>query len=492
MSKIDINGTIYSFDAGSDVSITPSIGSGTKVADYTIDGTSGSVYVPSTLASYTDDSTHRLVTDAEKATWNGKQDTLTFDNAPTSGSSNPVKSGGVYNSIEAMQDLVLSTDKIIDSFNANNNIANVVNTAPFVLLKSTYSYSNELIYKIKLKVKTPGVLSVGYTTDAIASGASADRTKVIITNALTVTSTGEQEIILPQPFIVPSNGQIIIGMPNDTCVFYYGTNGTQKGFYYVKSSANYAWSTSSIGVDFYGCGVNTRSLYAGKKLSILGDSISTYEGYIPEGNLTYYPSGTVQSVSDTWWYKMYTALGMTLDTNNSWSGSRVTTTAGETSAGCMTRCENLGNPDVIIVYMGINDFNNEVALGTYDGTTEIPSVTTTFREAYGIMLNKILTHYQSTEVWVATLPQCERNGETGFPEVNGNSVALAQFNKAIRELADAFGVKVLDHNKCGLTYQNMPTFNPDNLHPNKYGHSLIANNDINQLDNAIRKRYSII
>ena len=103
MSKIDIDGTIYSFDAGSDVSITPSLGSGTKVADYTIDGTSGSVYVPSTLASYTDDSTHRLVTDTEKSTWNGKQNALTFDNAPTSGSSNPVKSGGVYNSINEVK-----------------------------------------------------------------------------------------------------------------------------------------------------------------------------------------------------------------------------------------------------------------------------------------------------------------------------------------------------------------------------------------------------
>ena len=34
----------------------------------------------------------------------GKQDTLTFDNAPTSGSNNPVKSGGVYSALAGKQD----------------------------------------------------------------------------------------------------------------------------------------------------------------------------------------------------------------------------------------------------------------------------------------------------------------------------------------------------------------------------------------------------
>jgi len=52
-----------------------------------------------TLADLGDDSTHRLVTDAEKTAWSGKQDALTFDNAPTNGSSNPVKSSGIYTAL---------------------------------------------------------------------------------------------------------------------------------------------------------------------------------------------------------------------------------------------------------------------------------------------------------------------------------------------------------------------------------------------------------
>lgn len=40
-----------------------------------------------------------LVTTGEKYAWNSKQDALTFDSAPTSSSTNPVTSGGVYNAL---------------------------------------------------------------------------------------------------------------------------------------------------------------------------------------------------------------------------------------------------------------------------------------------------------------------------------------------------------------------------------------------------------
>lgn len=231
------------------------------------------------------------------------------------------------------------------------------------------------------------------------------------------------------------------------------------------------------------------SAYNGKKISILGDSISTFAGYIPSGNAVYYSGSNagVYSVDDTWWKKLINALGMELLVNESWSGSRVAGSAEP--AACLTRCENLGtDPDVIIVYMGINDFNNNVGLGTYNGEGTLPTVTTTFREAYAIMLNKILTKYTSAEVWVCTLPYCERGTNDGFPEEN-STVTLAAWNAAIRELADLFGVKVLEFSKCGLTYQNMSVYMGDTLHPKANGHSLIANQAIRQMDNRVRTRY---
>lgn len=49
-------------------------------------------------------STHKFVTAADKQTWNGKQDALTFDNAPTQGSTNPVTSGGVHTALAGKLD----------------------------------------------------------------------------------------------------------------------------------------------------------------------------------------------------------------------------------------------------------------------------------------------------------------------------------------------------------------------------------------------------
>lgn len=62
--------------------------------------------VPTQLSQLADDSTHRLLTDAEKATYSGKQDKLTFDTAPTSGSANPVTSGGVKEALDEVNESI--------------------------------------------------------------------------------------------------------------------------------------------------------------------------------------------------------------------------------------------------------------------------------------------------------------------------------------------------------------------------------------------------
>ena len=74
----------------------------------------------------------------------------------------------------------------------------------------------------------------------------------------------------------------------------------------------------------------TATEFAGKKVSILGDSISTYEGVsnntaynatIGE-NLVYYTEGLHGvSLHDTWWQQVIDTLDMELCVNNSWSGS---------------------------------------------------------------------------------------------------------------------------------------------------------------------------
>lgn len=413
---------------------------------------------------------------------------IDIDTTPTQGSSNLVTSGGVYTFVTQGGSEVVDA-VFYDGFSMSNTTA-IGGVAPCMINANT----SGTVQTVQLNIATAGTLSIG-TIDKteVTAGASLDTTKVKVHEVMTFTHTGSTIYTLETPMEIKSNEYIVLYMPTDTAKFNYGNYGTDKGFFYVGSATHVvtflAWS---IGVKFAGVKTVEKNIstYKGKTLSILGDSISTFSGYIPSGNATYYPRDDVQSVNDTWWKKLADALGMTLNVNNSWSGSYVTTVNGATSAGCGTRAEALGeSPDVIIVWLGINDFCNEVGLGTYDGTTAVPATTTTFREAYAIMLNKVLTKYKTSEVWVCTLPQCEKNGEAGFPEINGNGVALVDFNKAICELAEAFGVKVLDHNRCGLNYQNISLFEQDSLHPNKSGHSLIANNDIRQMDNFVRMRY---
>lgn len=248
--------------------------------------------------------------------------------------------------------------------------------------------------------------------------------------------------------------------------------------------------------------INMDSVYKGKKISLLGDSITTYIGYIPTGQSYEYNGSNrgVSSVNDTWWKKLIDALGMELLVNNSWSGTCVTTVrdgAKGTNSNAVARADLLGNsPDVIIFYMGINDFDFEAPLGDYEGLTSVPNDKTTFSAAYAMALDKMMTAYPQSEIWCATLPQCEENGSTGAPEINDSNVSLVQYNERIKRLALTFGAKVLDFAQCGLTYRNLSTYMGDyasgtgkGLHPNAEGMSLMANQAIRQFDPYCRTRY---
>lgn len=60
-----------------------------------------------------------------------------------------------------------------------------------------------------------------------------------------------------------------------------------------------------------------------RNVFILGDSYSTFAGYIPEGYSAYYPNLDVSTVEQTWWMRLLLENGDRLLQNNSWSGSTV-------------------------------------------------------------------------------------------------------------------------------------------------------------------------
>ena len=128
--------------------------------------------------------------------------------------------------------------------------------------------------------------------------------------------------------------------------------------------------------------VHASSTLAGKTISILGDSISTFAGVSNDasvnptlqGGAIYYNEGTLGiSRKDTWWQQTVDALDLRLLVNNSWSGSCVLHTRSGTEGGYVRRCQQLHNdktgeePDIIAVFLGTNDFSYyQSALGTAD------------------------------------------------------------------------------------------------------------------------------
>ena len=202
-----------------------------------------------------------------------------------------------------------------------------------------------------------------------------------------------------------------------------------------------------------------------KRISILGDSICTFEGYNAPGYYIYYnkeiqKENCISSVSDMWWYKTIAYLNGELCVNNSCAGSMIT---GDDiiSATSDIRIENLSTkahtPDIILVAMGFNDygFGRDIA---------------DFEVKYNLMLNKLSARYPKTEIICGTLAESfvsERSTYL-FPLTPGNN-KLADFNNVIRKVCKAKGIRLA--NIAGKKkYETL-----DGVHPTVAGHNTIAN-----------------
>lgn len=234
------------------------------------------------------------------------------------------------------------------------------------------------------------------------------------------------------------------------------------------------------------------SLY-GKTFSVLGDSISTYSGYIPSGYATYYPGGDVDNVSKTWWGQLIEDTGMVHWNQAAWSGSRVCGDSTDTTsglAGCSDkRIADVGaghnvNPDFIIVYIGTNDYGlgTPKTLGNFNSTSELVSEgdIQVFSDAYSLMISKLRAAYPLSCIVCCTLTEWRYvNPDSTYPVLNSKSNSVTQFNEQIRAIADSFGCSVCDLHSCGLNHWNTSTYTIDNsgmgLHPNKAGMTLIKN-----------------
>lgn len=140
------------------------------------------------------------------------------------------------------------------------------------------------------------------------------------------------------------------------------------------------------------------------RFSILGDSYSTYEGYVyPDTNDVYpYDEIGVTGVEQMWWSQVADSTGWLLERNNSFSGSLICNMNASDYYGpysFIRRMNNLGNPDVIFILGGTNDVWNDAPFGdyVYSGWTE--EQLCSYRPALAYLLYNMKRLYPKAKIY---------------------------------------------------------------------------------------------
>ena len=139
--------------------------------------------------------------------------------------------------------------------------------------------------------------------------------------------------------------------------------------------------------------------------SVLGDSYSTFKGYTtPSDNAQWYPhkDNDVTSLDMTWWTLFAHQSGLSLERNNSFSGSTVCNTGyggkDVTFSSFVTRADNLGAPRLIIVEGATNDSWANVPLGKFKYRKWNANDLKAFRPAMARLLRTLRDRYPKTKL----------------------------------------------------------------------------------------------
>ena len=144
-------------------------------------------------------------------------------------------------------------------------------------------------------------------------------------------------------------------------------------------------------------------------ISILGDSYSTFKGYVlPDSNFVWYPqkaeNNDVQDVQQLWWHILIREHGYRLCQNNSFSGATICHTGYEkadySDRSYCTRLNNLGSPDIILVFGGTNDSWAHAPIGDYQYADWTKKDLYQFRPAMAYLLANLQNRYPGTKVYV--------------------------------------------------------------------------------------------
>ena len=209
-----------------------------------------------------------------------------------------------------------------------------------------------------------------------------------------------------------------------------------------------------------------------KKVSILGDSISTYQGVSNDrdaNSTTYINSYYYREpfpLEKTYWMQLINSFGMTLCVNNSWSGGNLSgredSTSGVNRANQLSR-DDLTEPDFIIVFMGTNDLGRRVS-------EEV------FAADYNETLATIKAKHPNAAVCCVNIPDRDiflKERAEMFNRI---------IEEAVRSAGENFFIADLFRSKLNNDYYYNNTL--DGLHPDEDGMRIIAE----IIEDAIKRR----
>ena len=148
-----------------------------------------------------------------------------------------------------------------------------------------------------------------------------------------------------------------------------------------------------------------------KKVSVLGDSYSTFGGAVqPETNLCWYngqdgganKNNDVKALDQMWWSILCRDNGFVMDRNNSYSGSTVCLTGYNkrdySDRAFITRVLNIGDPDIILVFGGTNDSWAKAPVGEFKYSDWSKKDLYSFRPAFAYMMHQLRQAYPKAQI----------------------------------------------------------------------------------------------
>ncbi len=238
-----------------------------------------------------------------------------------------------------------------------------------------------------------------------------------------------------------------------------------------------------------------------RRISIIGDSISTFEGFVPTINRCFYFKSNshltgIESAKDTWWMKVIDALDGEFLANASYAGSMVEGMGFPAGSSPERARQVLGGesvrsskPDDILVFYGINDYGWGGAKAQAEGrATNVPvwldlsgypqdvagiapdDAVDLFEAAYGKMLANLKEMAPGARIHcISLVPGRVAGNEVSDFCYSLRGRSLDEYNDAIARAARSQGCDLLDIRAYGYDYQSS-----DGSHPDKTGMQQLA------------------